>query len=537
MIPGVILSFLLLIGGGALPGLHSQPLMSWVQVSSDTYIVKSSAGEDQARRVLQELEGFHHLMGTLVFRSTQLPELPIEVLLIGDEATLNELAPEYQGRKINVAGYYQRGQDRDFIVLSGRERSRSLTSIVYHELTHYFLSRTFVYRPAWLNEGLAEYFSMADIRNDRITLGALSPERLQILRAERLLPLKEFFAVDSNSQYYNESRKANVFYAQSWAFIYYMMHGDYADGFRQYLEVSTKSEANLLDYLKVSENELDSGFRNYLRLIVQRSRRTELKINVQDWTMKVESIPDAQADISLAEIFLASGNIAEARHYLEAVNTIDQEFPRASYYRGVVARLAGDPGARDLFVDALLDPQLGPRAAVQMVQMGELHIPSVRVLLEQAAAAKTRISDVYLALADIYIDEIHRVEETVRLSQRSPVVSVPAPAAVPAGPEVTWQGYAHGAGSNTTYELLSGSAAGPRVEMFVAPYYPPELFEQKSSGRVVMEVQVTERGDVAGLWLVSANPDIFANLATAAVRDWRFEPMSAKIRVILDFKP
>src|SRR4051812_34848056 len=126
-------------------------LLSWVQVSSETYIVKSSAGEPLAKRVLRELEGFHQLLGTLVFRSTQLPELPIEVLLIGDEATLKELAPEYQGRNLDVAGYYQRGQDRDFIVLPGRERPQNITGIAYHELTHYFLSRALVNRPAWLS--------------------------------------------------------------------------------------------------------------------------------------------------------------------------------------------------------------------------------------------------------------------------------------------------------------------------------------------------------------------------------------------------
>jgi tetratricopeptide (TPR) repeat protein len=476
-------------------------------------------------------------MGTLVFQSTQLPELPIEVLLIGDEATLKELAPEYQGRKINVAGYYQRGQDRDFIVLSGRERSRNLTAIAYHELTHYFLSRSLVYRPAWLSEGLAEYFSTADIRNGRITLGMLSPERLQWLRPEPILPLKEFFAVDSSSSYYNEARKANAFYAQSWAFIYYMIHGDYADGFKQFLEAATKSDVNLLDYLKVSEGRLETDFKNYLRTVNQRSRRTEVKINAQDVMMKVEPIPDAQAQITIAEIFLASGNLEEARRYLEAVNTLDQEFPRASYYRGVLARIADDPGARDLFVDALLDPQLGPRAAVQLVQMGELQIPSVRMLLEQAAAAKTRMSDVYLALADIYMDEIHRIEETVRLAQRSPVVPLPARAPAPAGVEVSWSGYARGADSNTAYEVLSESGTGPRIETFVAPYYPPELIEQKSSGKVVMEVQVTERGDVAGLWLVSADPDIFGSLATTAVRQWRFERIPARIRVVLDFNP
>jgi TonB family protein len=520
-----------------LPVVILSLLLSWVQVSSDTYVVKSSAGLEQAKRVLRELEGFHHLMGTLVFRSTQLPELPIEVLLIGDEPTLKELAPEYQGRKINVSGYYQRGQDRDFIVLSGRERARTLTAIAYHELTHYFLSRSLVNRPAWLSEGLAEYFSTAEIRNDRIILGALSSERLQLLRTEKLLSLEQFLAVDSSSPYYNESRKANVFYAQSWAFIYYMMHGDYAEGFKRYIEASSKSEVNLLDHLKVTATELESEFTGYLRVIVQRSRRVDVKINPQEWPIKIETIPDEQARISMAEIFLASGQVDDARRYFEGVNTAGQEFPRASYYRGVLARLSGDPAARDLFIDALVDPQLGTRAAVQLVQMGELQIPSVRSLLEQASEAKTRMSDVYLALADIYIDEVHRVEETVKLRQRSIDAPLPSRTPLSSEAETSWLLYAHGSGLNTTWELLSESAAGPRMDIFIAPYYPPELLEQKTSGKVVMEVQITESGDVAGVRLISSEPEIFGTLATAAVREWRFEPIRSKIRVILDFRP
>src|SRR5919201_396758 len=164
--------------------------LSWVQVSSNTFIVKSSAGEERAKRVLKELEGFRQLIGTtLVFRNTELPELPIEVLLIGDESTMKELEPEYNGRKVAVAGYYQAGRDRDFIVLSGRVFPQTLTSVVYHELTHYFLARGLRSRPTWLNEGLAEYFSTAEIRNDEVSLGAVSLDRLQLLKTSSMLTL------------------------------------------------------------------------------------------------------------------------------------------------------------------------------------------------------------------------------------------------------------------------------------------------------------------------------------------------------------
>jgi TonB family protein len=84
--------------------------------------------------------------------------------------------------------------------------------------------------------------------------------------------------------------------------------------------------------------------------------------------------------------------------------------------------------------------------------------------------------------------------------------------------------------------LLSESAQ-PQLRTFVPPYYPDELLAERLAGEVVVDVQVTEQGDVAGLWLVSAAPDIFGGLATAAVRDWKFDPLPAKIRVIVEFLP
>jgi TonB family protein len=520
------------------PAVALSFFLSWVQVSSDTYVVKSSAGEERAKRVLKELEGFHQLVGTLVFRSTELPELPIEVLLIGDDQTMKELAPDYNGRKVAVAGYYQRGQDRDFIVLSGRVFPETLTSVVYHELTHYFLSRALVQRPAWLNEGLAEYFATADIREDEISLGALSVERLQLLKTNAPLPLKTFFAVDSNSPYYNESFKANVFYAQAWAFVYFMMHGEYAGRFKRYVEAMTQGEAKLLDYLNVGERDLEIAFLNFLKVFMPYSVRTHTKVAGETWTMKVESIPETEAQISIAEIFFASGKFAAARHHLEAVAARDPEFLRASYYRGMLARIAGENNARDFFVDALPDPHLGARAAVQLVQMGELYIPAVRGLLEQAAAAGTRTSDVYWALAQIYSDDVRRIEEAVRLNARrsAPPVQSPKPAP-PQVLEPVWQRYAEGSEFNVRYSLLSESQSQPQIQTFVPPYYPADLLDQKLAGEVVIDVQVTEDGRVAGIWLVSAAPDVFANLATAAVRKWQFDPFRAKIRIVLEFKP
>jgi TonB family protein len=195
--------------------------------------------------------------------------------------------------------------------------------------------------------------------------------------------------------------------------------------------------------------------------------------------------------------------------------------------------------ARDFFVDALADPQLAPRAAVQLVQLGESQIPSVRSILAQAASSGTRISDVYWALSEIYLDDIRHIEENVRLGRlaAAPPPAIPAEAADPGPPQPIYTSYAEGSEQNIRYRLLSSDSAVPRLVGFVAPYYPDELLQQKLAGEVTIDIQITQDGDVNGLWLVAATPDIFGSLATAAVREWKFDSTLAKIRVIVEFAP
>jgi TonB family protein len=218
---------------------------------------------------------------------------------------------------------------------------------------------------------------------------------------------------------------------------------------------------------------------------------------------------------------------------------IDDEFPRASYYRGVLARLTGEGDPRELFIDALMDLNLGPRAAVNLVQLRELSPPAVRRALEQAAASGTHMSDVYWALTEIYLDDARRAEETMRLARAATPTPLPAPSQplVSSSAEPVFTGYAQGNGEHFKYELLSESGSGPKAETVVAPYYPTELLNERTTGRVVLDVQVTEDGGVGGVWLISSTPEVFSGLATAVIREWTFEAVPGKIRVALHFVP
>jgi TonB family protein len=329
--------------------------------------------------------------------------------------------------------------------------------------------------------------------------------------------------------------------------MHYMMHGEHAQRFKGYLGALRKAEANLLEHLGVSERQLETGFQNYLRSSIQKSARQIVNVSGETWDMQVESIPDSEAQISIAEIFLANGKLTDARRHLEVLTATAPGSTRVSYYRGILARLAGDSAAREFFVDALLDPFLAPRAAVQLVAMGDSNIPAVRSILEEAASARTRTPEVYLALATIHQEEVRRIEESVRLNlARDGAAAPPAEGEKesigrnnPAAPVVEWKSYMSGVADagKVGYELLADSDRQPRVSLVLAPYYPAELLAEKASGEVVIDVQVGEDGKVGGIWVVSATPELFESLATSSVREWEFERIPAKIRVIVRFNP
>src|SRR5262249_22560525 len=111
--------------------------------------------------------------------------------------------------------------------------------------------------------------------------------------------------------------KSGVYYAQAWAFMHYMMHGEHAARFKQYVRALQKGDSDLSQYLNVSEHDLETGFQNYLKLFIQRSSRSVVKVSGEGWEMHIESIPEREPRLSVPEVFLASGTFREARGPVE----------------------------------------------------------------------------------------------------------------------------------------------------------------------------------------------------------------------------
>jgi TonB family protein len=74
------------------------------------------------------------------------------------------------------------------------------------------------------------------------------------------------------------------------------------------------------------------------------------------------------------------------------------------------------------------------------------------------------------------------------------------------------------------YERVGGAVKAPTVLTRMEPHYPERAKVAGISGIVILEVLISERGEVDDVKILKPLPEGLAEAAVDAVRQWRFEP-------------
>jgi tetratricopeptide (TPR) repeat protein len=198
-------------------------LAEWSKLQTPHFLFVGDASEGQIRRTAQRLEQFRDVLGRALPANATSSPVPTVVIVFGSARSFAPYRPRFEGRAIEAAGFFQSGEDANFIVVNGSTGEQALTTIL-HEYAHAVVSNRMGSLPAWLNEGLAEFYETFESRNGgRSALIGLAPaHHVQLLRGTTLIPLRDLFAITTSSSDYNEGRRRGVFYAQSWALWHYL---------------------------------------------------------------------------------------------------------------------------------------------------------------------------------------------------------------------------------------------------------------------------------------------------------------------------
>lgn len=194
----------------------------WSQVQSPHFTVYTDAGEKRGREVALRFEQIHDAFGVILQKVRVNSPVPLTIIAFRNNKELSAFAPKYRGKTVQLAGFFQQGGDRDFIMVD--LSSEGGWHVVYHEYGHLLVHTNLPPVPPWFDEGFAEYFATLHVDKRDIYFGEMEDFQNYILRSQRWMKSAYLFGIRHDSPEYNESGDhRSVFYAESWLVVHYLM--------------------------------------------------------------------------------------------------------------------------------------------------------------------------------------------------------------------------------------------------------------------------------------------------------------------------
>jgi tetratricopeptide (TPR) repeat protein len=342
----------------------------WLTLRGAGVELFSDAPEKTARQALQRLAEIQSILPT----QSQPDAAPLRVFLFSKQSEYRAYAPQPAS-----SGYYASGFERDYVAMYA---DAGIPRVVAHEYVHYAAHQRNVSRPAWLEEGLAEFYSNFDGRQ----LGAPIAEHLKLLEKSWL-----------TAEQMNQPRALDTrFYAQSWALVHMLRREP------QFPErVTDQMLVQLRPYLKTM-------------------RATALKSGPPSAPLSLEPVSALNALLLRADLALHSQKPALARTlYTQAAAA----FPNSSAVEtglGTLAYAAGDnAGARARLKRAL---ELNDGDALAWFELALME--NDPAALERAAQLNPNLAEAHVLLGVRATDDgnlgaaLEHLEQATRLLPR-----------------------------------------------------------------------------------------------------------------------
>jgi len=306
----------------------------WVQVRSKNFLVIGDAGDREVRQTAVRLEQFRETVRALFPQIKLDGGIRTNVVVFKDTASYAPFKPKRADGTVDdiVKGYFQAGEDVNYIALSVGDRPGSYGTI-YHEYVHFLLDvnigRTDM--PPWLGEGLAEYLETHQVMEDgRVMLGMAPMGHMALLRNAELIPFESFFGTDNASLHRGVDQSRSLFYAQAWALTHYLLHskpGGSDVSLENILASARSSESPEKAAAKLFRTDnaaLAKSLRDY---IAQAAVPTRIVMPAQkaasDSTMTGGPLTEAQVAAYHGDLLHHLGEIASAETYLRKAIKMD----------------------------------------------------------------------------------------------------------------------------------------------------------------------------------------------------------------------
>lgn len=417
---------------------------TWLRVQSRHFTLIGNASEKEIRKVGLRLEQFREAVSRFFNQAGNHPSIPITVVVFKDEKSYRPYKPLYQGEPSNVSGYFQSGDDKAYITLVADWNIANPYSIIFHEYVHLLTSGGAWQLPSWLSEGIAEYYSTFEItgRDKKVIIGKTIANHVRLLRQIEFLPLSTIFTVDQASPLYNVSQKKNIFYAESWALVHYLLLGN--DGKRQaqfyhFIDLLTSGkpvDAGFREAFRTDYSTIEQELKNYIHRTAFPSRELKLDQKLEfDIGMQTAPLSEAETQSYLGDLlwhihrpqeaiaFLQRAidldpNLAAAHFSLGRLRLREERYSEArKHFQQAIAANSQDHLAHYYYAYSMQWEQVDETRFV--THFSEESVKAMRASLEEARRLAPDFPDTYKQLAFINLVLNENLEESVNLLKRA----------------------------------------------------------------------------------------------------------------------
>ena len=416
----------------------------WLHVRSKNFNLIGNASEREIIRVATKLEQFREAFRVMFVGSNLNSPIPTNVVVFKSDAAYRPFKPKRGDGKIDnfIAGYFQPGEDVNYITLSTGGNDTDTFGTIFHEYVH-FIVNTNVGKsgvPAWFNEGLAEYYQTFVMEDDLIAkLGIPQNDHLALLQQSRLLPLDSFFNTSNASLQGHGSGARSIFYAQAWAVVHYLIANKKTAALDKYLSLSMKGnvdEAAFQNAFQMSYAQLEKELRQY----VGRGSYigTSVKFNQKltfDADIKITPLREAESNAYLGDLLYHTHRHDDAETYLASALALEPDLSMANTSMGMVKfRQRKYPEAKAFLEKAISKDPKNHLAYFQMAYLisreardeygfaSEVPLANavkIRELLKRAIEINPSFTESYELLAFVNIVRNERIEEGIEAMVRA----------------------------------------------------------------------------------------------------------------------
>ena len=226
----------------------SQLARDWKRLATPSLTVVGNARESDLRRAGTEMERFRRALGSFSSSLRLDSPVPTTVVVFRDDAAFTPFKPRFRGKvNDNVAGDFSSREHANYLVMAPSGQHEFTMRVIFHEYTHYIVSRNIKRIPGWLNEGLAEFYSTfagSDV-DGRTIIGRPIDYHVARLTTQPMMPLAKFMSPTAVAELRRDIHGVQLYYAQSWALTHYLLIGNQGGRRRQLAQLLSAVNAGV----------------------------------------------------------------------------------------------------------------------------------------------------------------------------------------------------------------------------------------------------------------------------------------------------